>query len=54
LAQEFVEPLAWEQAQPPPGDLFVGPLGHDIRTGPQDDMHVIREDGIGQDIDPED
>jgi hypothetical protein len=54
LAQEFVEPLAWEQAQPTPGDLFVGPLGHDIGTGAQDDMHVIREDGIGQDIDPED
>jgi hypothetical protein len=54
LAQEFVEPLAWEQAQPPPGDLFVGPLGHDIRTGPQDHMHVIGENSIGQDIDPED
>jgi hypothetical protein len=54
LAQEFVEPLAWEQAQPTPGNFLIRPLGHDIRTGPQDHMHVIGENSIGQYIDPED
>jgi hypothetical protein len=54
LAQEFIDPLAREQAQPPPGDLFIRPLSHHIGPSPQDNMHMVRNDGIGQNIDLED
>jgi hypothetical protein len=54
LSEEFIDSLARENAQPPACDLFIGPLGHDIGAGAEDDVHMVGEDGIGQYIDPED
>jgi hypothetical protein len=54
LSEKFIDSLARENAQPPACDLFIGPLGHDIGAGAEDDVHMVGEDGIGQDIDPED
>ena len=34
--------------------LEIGPVGDDIGTSTNDNVHMIGEDGVGQDIDPED
>jgi hypothetical protein len=52
IAKEFIDPLAWKDAQPSPSHFVVGPLGNDIGAIAQDDVQVIGENGIGEDIDP--
>jgi hypothetical protein len=54
ISEEFIDPLAWKDTQPSSGDFVVGPLGNDIRAIAQDEMQMIGEDGISENIDPED
>ena len=53
LAKVFFEAAAGEKLEPALGDLPVGPRGDDVGAVAEDQVHVVGEDGIGQDVDAE-
>jgi hypothetical protein len=49
----FIDPFARKDLQPTQGYLAIGPCFHYIRAIPENDVEVVRHDGVGKNVDPE-
>jgi hypothetical protein len=53
ISELFIDPFARKDLQPTQGYLAIGPCFHYIRAIPENDVEVVRHDGVGKNVDPE-
>jgi hypothetical protein len=50
----FIDPFAWKDLQPAQRYLAIGPCFHYIGAITENDVEMVRHDGVGEYIDPKD